>query len=282
MLLSFPGMQLQSDGRYVVPAGSMGSVYNNSILASNISKESSLNSFVCGVKFLVLFQVTKTPEPAKKKERLRPVIREVVLHKDYRKELVCGVMDAINDKPLSAKVVICDLNNLNDTLFNDYTSKEEGLCTALLDMNKMYALEVFKEGYMTHTDTIKSLNESVYISMQPIKKNTVVVLNNLFFDTSKTNIKNTSTQSLEDLYRMLVENPKIRIMITGHTDNVASDVYNLKLSEGRAKAVYDEMVRRGIDPKRMKWQGKGEREPIESNKTEEGRAANRRVEVKIL
>ena len=49
-----------------------------------------------------------------------------------------------------------------------------------------------------------------------------------------------------------------------------------------AKAVYDEMVRRGIDPKRMKWQGKGEREPIETNRTEEGRAANRRVEFRIL
>ena len=63
---------------------------------------------------------------------------------------------------------------------------------------------------------------------------------------------------------------------------IVEDAYNIRLSEGRAKAVYDEMVRRGIDPKRMKWQGKGEREPIESNKTEEGRAANRRVEFKIL
>ena len=87
---------------------------------------------------------------------------------------------------------------------------------------------------------------------------------------------------LDKLYQLLVDNPTIKVIITGHTDNVASDKYNLKLSEGRAKAVYDEMVRRGIDPKRMKWQGKGEREPIDTNKTEEGRAANRRVEFKIL
>ena len=118
--------------------------------------------------------------------------------------------------------------------------------------------------------------------LQPIKRNTVIILKNLFFDTDKTIIKNTSVESLEEMYRLLVDNPKIKVMITGHTDNVASDAYNIRLSEGRAKAFYDEMVRRGIDPKRMKWQGKGEREPIETNKTEEGRAVNRRVEFKIL
>ena len=69
--------------------------------------------------------------------------------------------------------------------------------------------------------------------------------------------------------------------ITGHTDNVGSDRYNMKLSAGRAKAVYDEMVKRGIDPKRMTWKGKGEREPIDTNDTPEGRQENRRVEFRI-
>ena len=77
------------------------------------------------------------------------------------------------------------------------------------------------------------------------------------------------------------DNPKIKIIITGHTDNTASDAYNMRLSQGRAKSVYNEMVKRGIDPSRMKWQGKGMREPIDTNSTEEGRAKNRRVEITI-
>jgi hypothetical protein len=84
------------------------------------------------------------------------------------------------------------------------------------------------------------------------------------------------------MYQLLSKNPNMRIRITGHTDNVGSERYNKKLSEGRAKAVRDEMVKRGIDPERMEWNGRGSKEPIESNKTPEGRAENRRVEFKIL
>jgi outer membrane protein OmpA-like peptidoglycan-associated protein len=183
---------------------------------------------------------------------------------------------------LSAQVSIIDLEEKRDTLFVEDTDNELGLCELELDRTKKYAIMVSKDGYLNYRDTVVSISDTLYVDLQPIKRNTVIILKNLFFDTDKTIIKNTSVESLEEMYRLLVDNPKIKVMITGHTDNVASDAYNIRLSEGRAKAVYDEMVRRGIDPKRMKWQGKGEREPIDTNKTEEGRAANRRVEFKIL
>jgi outer membrane protein OmpA-like peptidoglycan-associated protein len=197
-------------------------------------------------------------------------------------DFVCGVRHGRTGRPLSAQVSIIDLGGQRDTLFSEGTDGELGLCAMELDQTKQYSIMVSKDGYMNYRDTVASISDTLFIDLHPIKRNTVVALKNLLFDTNKTIIKNTSVESLEDLYKLLVDNPKIKIMITGHTDNVASDAYNLKLSEGRAKAVYDEMVRRGIDPKRMKWQGKGEREPIDTNKTEEGRAANRRVEFKIL
>ena len=78
------------------------------------------------------------------------------------------------------------------------------------------------------------------------------------------------------------ENPQVRIRIIGHTDNVGSDEANRKLSEGRANAVKDDIVGRGIDTQRIETIGKGESEPVASNDTEEGRAQNRRVEFVIL
>ena len=145
-----------------------------------------------------------------------------------------------------------------------------------------FGIRVRREGYIEYNDTIFQINnDTLFVDLQPIKKNTVIILQNLFFDTDKTTIQNTSAQSLDDMYKLLVENPKIEVEITGHTDNVGSDRYNMKLSAGRAKAVYDEMVKRGIDPNRMTWKGKGEREPIDTNDTPEGRQENRRVEFKI-
>lgn len=282
IILGFPGMQSQADGRYVVPAGSIGSVYNNSMLATDLSKDSRFNSLVVGVKFTVLVQVSDTPMEPKKKARKRPTVRNVVLDDNPMQEFVCGVRDERTGAPLSAEVLIVDLVEKGDTLFSENSDKDSGMCSMELNRTRNYAIMVSKDGYLNYRDTVKSISDTLFIDLQPIKRNTVIILKNLFFDTDKTIIKNTSVESLEELYHLLVDNPKIKIMITGHTDNVASDAYNIRLSEGRAKAVYDEMVRRGIDPKRMKWQGKGEREPIESNKTEEGRAANRRVEFKIL
>ena len=74
----------------------------------------------------------------------------------------------------------------------------------------------------------------------------------------------------------------MRIRITGHTDNTASREYNLRLSKGRAEAVKQEMVKRGIEPERIETDGKGMDEPVADNSTEEGRQQNRRVEFVVL
>ena len=91
-----------------------------------------------------------------------------------------------------------------------------------------------------------------------------------------------SEQALEDLYFLMVDNPKLRIKIIGHTDNVGSDAANQKLSEGRAKSVRDNIIERGIERSRIEYEGMGEREPVATNDTDEGRAKNRRVEFEIL
>ena len=116
----------------------------------------------------------------------------------------------------------------------------------------------------------------------PVKVGTKVVLHNLFFATNKTQILPESEKALDELYAFLNSHPELVIRITGHTDNVGSDQANIILSEGRANAVRDELIKRGVEVERIEAEGKGEAEPIADNATEEGRAKNRRVEFTIL
>jgi outer membrane protein OmpA-like peptidoglycan-associated protein len=174
------------------------------------------------------------------------------------------------------------LGEPSDTIFVGTSDIETGFIEEQID-NGQYGISITRPGYIDYNDTLFNvISDTLYVDLQPIKKNTVVILRNLLFDTDKTTIRNVSTSSLDEMYQLLSKNPNMRIRITGHTDNVGSERYNKKLSEGRAKAVRDEMVKRGIDPERMEWNGRGSKEPIESNKTPEGRAENRRVEFKIL
>ena len=107
-------------------------------------------------------------------------------------------------------------------------------------------------------------------------------MHNLFFATNETKILPQSEAGLQDLFTLLNENPKIRIRITGHTDNVGNDRDNQILSEGRAQSIRQEMIDRGISPTRIEAEGKGETMPIDTNDTEEGRQNNRRVEFVVL
>ena len=82
--------------------------------------------------------------------------------------------------------------------------------------------------------------------------------------------------------QVLKDYPYIEIRIEGHTDSQGGDDYNLKLSNDRAASVFNYLVNKGIDSSRMKSQGFGEASPLDTNRTEQGRANNRRVEFHIV
>jgi OOP family OmpA-OmpF porin len=86
---------------------------------------------------------------------------------------------------------------------------------------------------------------------------------------------------LDEVAQAMADHPKISVRIEGHTDSQGSDSYNLKLSGGRANAVRDYLIRRGVDAGRMVAQGYGESVPIADNRTNAGRSQNRRVEFVI-
>ena len=101
----------------------------------------------------------------------------------------------------------------------------------------------------------------------------------LHYDTDRAELPSDSTVS--SIINYLKKYQRVKLIISGHTDNVGSDAYNLNLSQARARNVYDFLVEQGIPVNRMSYEGLGEKQPKASNETESGRATNRRVELKI-
>jgi OmpA-OmpF porin, OOP family len=107
-----------------------------------------------------------------------------------------------------------------------------------------------------------------------------VALYGLYFDTDKAELKPESAPSLDEIGKLLKEQPNLKVYIVGHTDNVGGFDYNMGLSQRRAKSVVDRLVQGyGIAPARLKPVGAGLIAPVASNDDETGRAKNRRVEI---
>jgi OmpA-OmpF porin, OOP family len=108
-----------------------------------------------------------------------------------------------------------------------------------------------------------------------------IILDNVLFDFDKTAIKPDGAKVLDRLIAFLKENRDSKVELEGHTDSVGTDQYNQGLSERRAASVRDYVVKGGVDQGRLSMRGFGESKPIADNKTADGRAKNRRVEIKV-
>src|SRR5213593_3084608 len=113
----------------------------------------------------------------------------------------------------------------------------------------------------------------------PAKGTKIATVGSANFDFDKAQLKPSGRDVLDGAVKTLRDNPSLHVVVEGHTDSVGSDSYNHKLSERRAKAVRDYLVREGIDPSRITTRGYGKSRPVASNDTAEGRAQNRRAEV---
>lgn len=118
---------------------------------------------------------------------------------------------------------------------------------------------------------------------KPAPVATKVVFNaDTFFDFDKSTLKPEGRQLLDQVAQQVASIDLETIIAVGHTDSIGSDAYNQKLSERRAASVKEYLVGKGIDPNRIYTEGKGKNSPVASNKTKEGRAQNRRVEIEIV
>jgi len=197
------------------------------------------------------------------------------------------VSDIKTKAPLEAAVEIIDLQK-NIPVYQDYSDAVRGDFLATLTSGKNYGLNISKSGYLFYSENFSLIGHetknpfNITVFLQPIEIGNKVILNNIFFDTNKFDLKPESVAELQKLVEFLNVNPTVHIEISGHTDNVGNDQLNQTLSENRAKAVYQYLISSQVNPARLVYKGYGKTQPIAPNTTDEGRQKNRRTEFMII
>ena len=189
--------------------------------------------------------------------------------------LCMNVYDAETKLPVEAAVRFTTLTDTT-ALYAAQAADDGFIETPLTEGT--YIAHSTAQGYMPKEDTIQFVRDTADVYMTLIKEGIKVKIENLFFATNKTYILPQSEAAMANLANFLLMNPSVTIHITGHTDAVGTDEANQILSEGRANAVRNDLIKRGVAAERMTAEGKGEKEPVADNDTEEGRQLNRRVE----
>ena len=212
------------------------------------------------------------------------------LRKDLRPLKTLWVKGRVYDNKtkqgLPSSVELTDINTR--TLVSKLQTDEDGNYLVTLPVGKDYAFNVKRKGYLFYSENYNISNtapDSTFeadIPLQPIEANAHIILKNVFFDTKKIDLKTESITELDNVVRFMNENPTMKILISGYTDNVGKPADNLTLSKGRAVAVVNYLVNKGIKNERLSFKGNGETNPVSDNNTESGRALNRRTELSIV
>ncbi len=202
--------------------------------------------------------------------------------------LISGkVLDKKTNLPLEAEITF-ELLSQNKTIGYARSNAETGEYTITLPAGENYSFRAVAEKYITISENMeasqiadfKEIKRDLYLA--PIEVGQVIRLNNIFFENGKAELKPESNFELEKLTAFLLDNPKVNIEISGHTDNVGGEQANLKLSDDRAKAVVNYLVSKSIPENRISAKGYGETKFVATNDTDEGKQLNRRVEFVIL
>jgi len=197
------------------------------------------------------------------------------------------ISDEKTEKPLESTIELID-NDKNVVLATFKSNSSTGKYLVTLPSGKNYGIAVKRDGYLFHSENFNLPEAAAFqefnldVALKKIEIGNTIVLRNIFFDFNKATIRPESANELARLIKLLKDNPRLKIELLSHTDNVGSDDYNLKLSESRSKSVVDYMIAHGISTARLMPKGYGETQPMDSNDTEEGRQNNRRTEFKIL
>jgi len=197
------------------------------------------------------------------------------------------IYDERNFRPLRAHFELIDISTA-EVAIEAFSDSITGGFLICIPSGKDYALNVKRTGYLFFSENFTmadgSYLEPFYkdIPLKRIQPGERVILRNIFFEFASAKLLDESKAELQQLIKFLNDNPEVNVSITGHTDNIGTQAYNLNLSQERARAVVEYLLNDGIVATRVSYKGLGSSEPIADNETEEGRAQNRRTEMLIV
>ncbi len=210
--------------------------------------------------------------------------------------LAATVIDAVSKKAIKANVRVAPLSQ--DAPPSYIQTDDNGAFLSVLPAGKDYAVTVDQEGYLFYSDRFALAGDlnpkapfELTIELTPVATvldnggddtDGSIAFKNVLFETGSADLLSISNQELDRLAEVLFQSPELRVEIAGHTDDIGDDQDNQLLSEARAQAVGLYIQAQGISPDRISTKGYGERQPIASNDTEEGRAKNRRTTFRLI
>lgn len=201
-----------------------------------------------------------------------------------------GELKNSKNQPISATIRWEDLES-NKVIGTSKSDPQDGSYFIVLPMGKNYGYFVEDSSYFPMAQNLDLRNTTNAVEVQKdivaisftdmINEEIAVPMNNLFFDKLKSNLLAASFPELNRIAKILKEK-KIKVEISGHTDNVGSESMNQKLSEDRANSVKNFLISQGVNPTLIQVIGFGFSKPKTTNETEEGKAENRRVEIRFI
>ncbi|MFA1771127.1 OmpA family protein [Rufibacter glacialis] len=190
------------------------------------------------------------------------------------------------------------LQNAQGVKIEEATADAQGNFTFRLDSASVYSVVAERTGYFTArqpvvtqgktppqsqlTQPVTNIRLTATLTLAKIVRNRAIVVENIFYDYDKADIRPDAAVELDKLVQTLLDNPAITIELSSHTDSRGVDIYNQDLSQRRAQSAVDYIISKGIDPKRITARGYGESRPVVRNaKTEEQHQRNRRTEFTV-
>ncbi len=231
-------------------------------------------------------------------------IVEITFHNENTKEkgpqltLFKGkVLDKQNQFPIEANIELYDVE-INELITQINSNKVNGEFMISLPAGKNYAINIQKQGYLFYSENFNIPDSADYnevnktILLDKLTSGAKIVLKNIFYDYDKATLREESKTELDNLYKLLIENPKLKLELSAHTDTRGNELYNEQLSQKRAQTCVDYLINKGISKERLFAKGYGEKFPIisdeeikklnsESDK-ENAHQQNRRTEIKII
>lgn len=217
-----------------------------------------------------------------------PTISLILIHNDPRFTLIGKAVKKKGGEPVSG--VSISVKNKTRTTVSTVNSGDDGFFEGQLEAQSNFSISGKKAGFISNIEEMSTMklkrSETLYVKLEleieEAKAGKQIVMNKIFFEVGKADLNTVASTDLNKLVNYLKDNPSAQLEIQGHTDNTGSNAINNKLSQDRANSVVSYLISQGVSNSRLSAKGYGSSQPIDTNTTIEGKANNRRVEVRIL